>query len=70
MKNHESEEKYERFLEWFTSNGGTYSHIKYPSYFPPTNYVGIVAARAIPRNTAIMSVPKRLIIGIDLVRKS
>lgn len=70
MENGGTETKYERFLSWFKSNGGVYRHIEYPAYFPPTNYIGLKAAESIPRNTVIMSVPKRLIISIDLVKKS
>jgi hypothetical protein len=32
--------------------------------------VGLAASKPIPRNTAIMSVPKNIIISVDFVRKS
>jgi hypothetical protein len=66
----EQDNKYLLFLEWFTKHGGKYSHISYPAYFPPTNYIGLAATEAIPRNKVIMSVPKRLIISVELVRRS
>lgn len=36
--------------------------------FPPSDYLGIAAGSDIKKNTIIMGIPKKLIIGIDRVR--
>jgi hypothetical protein len=58
-----------KFLRWFIANGGYMRDIKYDR-FQPTDYLGIAAEREIKKNTVIMGVPKRIIIGIDRVRES
>ena len=34
---------YNLFKKWFCENGGFYQKIKFPTYFSPTNYIGISA---------------------------
>lgn len=63
-------DRYQIFLNWFVKNRGCFSHIQYPAFFEPTNYIGLAASEDIPRNTVIMAVPKAMIIGIDKVRQS
>lgn len=43
--------------------------IKYKR-FKPIDYMGIAADNDIKKNTVILAVPKKLIIGIDLVKHS
>lgn len=38
--------------------------------FKPIDYMGIAADRDIKKNSIILAVPKKLIIGIDLVKHS
>lgn len=64
MEENATDCKYERFLKWFRENGGKYSDITYPAYFAPTNYIGISAKNAIPKNKVIISIPKQLTIGV------
>jgi hypothetical protein len=66
----DNDSKYSNFLKWFTSNGGKYGPITYPTLFPPTNYIGISASEPIPQHKVIMSIPKQLIIGIQRVKQS
>lgn len=37
------ENRYDSFLRWFTDNGGKTRDIKFPTAFPPTDYIGISA---------------------------
>ena len=66
----DQEDKYKIFLQWFTENGGKHCDLAYPVSFPPTNYIGVAATKAIPQNKVIMAIPKKLIISVELTKKS
>ena len=66
----DQEDKYNLFLQWFTQNGGKHCDVTYPVAFPPTNYIGLAATKAIPEKKVIMAVPKKLIISVELTKKS
>lgn len=66
----EDKDKYQHFLQWFTTNGGKYCDLQYPTKFPPTDYIGVSTAKDINRNKVVMAIPKKLIIGVDMVKQS
>ncbi|KRX01136.1 hypothetical protein PPERSA_08237 [Pseudocohnilembus persalinus] len=65
----QKEEIYNIFKNWFVDNGGKIQGLQFPTAFGNSGYLGIAADQDLKANSSIISIPQKLVISTEKIRK-
>ena len=61
-------EVYQRFLDWFFTNGGKMNGVQWPAFFGKNEIRGVIATRDIKPYEGLIYCPNKLLITTKLVK--